>query len=143
MSRGLLAEFFKIAKKQCANYGAVGPYGKPDYCYPGPHSCVLKEGKFCPYFDRAVIGYGPLKRAGWQQKWQDYWRQQKTAEMDREAGLVVKLGISGLVCGCGKTFAPKGRRQYQCPECRSEMKKEQTRLAVRRLRQRKRSGARF
>jgi len=141
MGDGLLAEFFRIAKKQCANYGALGPYGKKDYCYPGPHSCVLKDDKFCPYFDRAVIGYKPFREAGLQQKWQDIWRQQKTLEIDQQAGLVAKPGVSGLVCRCGKSFVPTGRRQRQCPECRLQTEAEQKKLAVRKLRQRKRSHA--
>ena len=143
MAGSLMTELFRIAKKQCANYGAVGSYGNKDFCYPGPHSCVLKRGEFCLYFSQAVIGYGPLKRAGLQDKWQDFWRQQKTLEIDQQAGLVVKPRVSGLVCRCGKAFVPTGRRQRQCPECRLRTEAEQKKLAVRKLRQRKRSGARF
>lgn len=137
---GLLSEFFAIAKRSCANYGGVGPYGKADYCYPGPNTCVLKEDKFCDHFDRAVIGYKPFREAGLQEKWQDYWRQQKILEMDQQAGLTVEPRVSGLVCRCGKRFVPTGRRQRQCSECRLHTEAEQRKLAVRKLRQRKRSG---
>ena len=143
MGNGRRAGFFAIARKNCANYGSTGPNSMLDYCYPGPNPCVLKDGKFCAYFDRAVIGYKPFRDAGLQLKWQDYWRQQKTVEMDRQAGLVVKPGVSGLVCHCGKAFVPTGRRQRQCPECRLQTEAEQKKLAVRKLRQRKRSHARL
>jgi hypothetical protein len=122
MGSGLLAEFFAIAKKNCANYGAIGPYGKTDYCYPGPGSCVLKDDKFCRYFDEAVISYKPFREAGLQQKWRELWQ-----------GVPDK--IINKICGiCGEEFRPTGNRQRYCSKCRQLGNREKTRLRVRRLR---------
>lgn len=123
MNGGLLAEFFTIAKRHCSNYGAVGPYGKTDYCFPGPNACVLKEDKFCPYFDRAVIGYKPFREAGLHQKWQELW--QGTPEK-----------IINKICRiCAEEFRPTSPRQKFCVSCQGKSRRERTRLRVRKHRQ--------
>lgn len=121
MGGGLLAEFFGIAIKHCANYGSTGPNGRLDYCYPGPHSCRLKDDKFCPYFDQAVIPYKPFREAGLQLKWQELW--QGTPKR-----------IINKVCPCGEEFRPTGRRQKYCSKCKKLSSTEKARLRKRRQR---------
>ena len=121
MGGGLLAEFFAIAKKNCANYGSAGPYGKADYCYPGPNSCVLKDDKFCPYFDRAVIGYKPFREAGLQLKWRELWE-----------GAPAK--IVNRICPCGDEFLPTSPRQRYCGKCQKLNRTQKARLRKRRER---------
>jgi len=120
MGGGLLAEFFAIAKKNCANYGSSGPNGKVDYC-SGPHSCLLKEDKFCPYFDKAVIAYKPFREAGLQLKWQELWQG-------------VPQLIINKVCQCGEEFRPTGSRQRYCSKCQKLSRTEKARLRKRKQR---------
>jgi hypothetical protein len=123
MGGGLLWEFFLIAKRACANYGSNGPNGKLDYCYPGPHSCVLKDDKFCAYFDR-VIGYKPFRDQGLRQKWRELWE----GAPER---------IINKLCVCGEEFRPTGRRQKYCPKCQKLSQREKTRLRMRKMRNQK------
>ena len=117
----LLGEFFAIAKKNCASYGSTGPYGKVDYCYPGPNSCVLKDDKFCPYFDRAVIDYKPFREAGLQQKWRELWE----GAPER---------IINKLCVCGEEFRPTSPRQKYCAKCQKLNRTQKARLRKRRER---------
>lgn len=119
---GLLDKFFKIAKVNCCNYAATGPGGKPDYCYPGPHSCCLKEDKFCDWFDQAVIAYGPFRREGLQAEWQELWQ-----------GTPGK--IINKLCMCGEEFRPTASRQRLCVKCRGLNQKEKARMRMRKMRQ--------
>jgi hypothetical protein len=121
---GLLEKFFIIAKKTCANYGSTGP-GKADYCYPGPNTCVLKDDKFCPYFDRAVIGYKPFREAGLQLEWQELWQ----GSPER---------IVNKTCLCGEEFRPTSPRQSYCGKCQKLNRTQKARL--RKRRQRTKSG---
>lgn len=129
MSGGFLAEFFTIAKKNCANYGAIGPYGKVDFCYPGPNTCVLKDDKFCPYFDRAVIGCKPFLEIGLQQKWQELWQ-----------GAPDK--IINKICGiCREEFRPISPRQKFCFKCKKLNQSEKARLRKRKQRDKNQKGS--
>ena len=122
MGNGRRAGFFAIARKNCANYGSTGPNGKVDYCYPGPNTCVLKDGKFCGFFDRSVIGYKPFREAGLQLKWQERW--------DGVPAKIVKR-----ICQCGEEFLPASPRQKNCEKCRKLSKREMARLRKRRQRE--------
>ena len=121
MAGGLLAEFFAIASKNCCNFAATGPNGKPDFCYPGPNCCRLKEDKFCDWFDRAVIACKPFRDQGLQQKWRELWEG-------------APEHIINKFCICGEEFRPTGRRQKYCSKCQKLSQTEKARLRKRRQR---------
>jgi len=129
MSNRLLAEFFTIAQKQCADYAKIGPGGKVDYCYGMGDSCILKEDKFCRYFGQAVIGYKPFRDAGLQQKWQELSQGTPKSIINRICGL------------CGEEFRPTSPRQRFCHKCKKLNKMEKARLRKRRQRDKIREGS--
>jgi hypothetical protein len=117
---GLLAKFFTIVRKDCANYSGTGPNGKLNYCYPGPNSCLLKDDKFCSYFDTAVIPYKPFRDEGLQLEWKEFW-QGATKIVNR-------------ACICGEEFRPTSPRQRYCGKCQKLNRTQKARLRKRKQR---------
>lgn len=101
----ILAKFFGIARRDCCNYVAVGPWGKANYCLV-LGSCVLKEDRFCQWFNDAVIAYKPYRDAGLLAQWQELWQEAPTKILNRMCRV------------CGDEFRQTSPRQVFCVKCR-------------------------
>jgi hypothetical protein len=117
---GLLAKFFAVAKTDCSHYGG-SCRGKLDYCWRIGQPCLLRNDRFCGFFDKSVITYRPFKTQGLWQAWRELW----AGTPDR---------IVNRVCTCGTEFLVVSPRQRFCERCRKLNRTQKARERKRRER---------
>lgn len=118
-----LRNFFRLAKKECANYSEVGPFKIKHYCSQEPiqtnEQCRLAHDIPCVYFVEGVL---PLD--------QDLKHQWLLMESGTPTASVMQF--DSKICGCGKRFKPRSNRQELCPTCSKANRRRLNREAARR-----------
>lgn len=118
-----LTNFYRLAKRECANYSEIGPSKTKHYCCQEPiqsnHQCRLAHDIPCDHFAEAVL---PLD-----QDLKFEWIQMQSGASN---GTVMQVGSK--ICGCGRRFKPRSNRQEFCPACSKANRKKLNREAARR-----------
>ena len=101
-----LGKFFAKAKTDCCNYSALAQ-GVADYCWLTGKPCLLRDDRFCKWFDEAVIAYKPFRVQGLYRQWREMWE-----------GTPDRI-VTRTCCNCGEEYRPTSPRQKFCVRCGS------------------------
>jgi hypothetical protein len=128
-----MAEFFKVARVECANYTPIGPFGRKDYCIAEPVAtdcrCVLTGDAMCEWFIDAILPLHP-----------------RLAKVETE-GAAVQAGMHDSklrpCAKCKTRFKAESNRQTFCAQCQKNQTKILARERSRKYRAEKGTASRF
>lgn len=124
-----MKNYFKLVSDKtsknsgCANYEAVGPFGKKHYCLAtkdiDEYECKIHQGKYCQYYEEAVLPLNKDFIGPWKNSLDPTFvpveKSKKTNQFDGY----------WLVCECGKEFRVSlTSRAKKCPNCIKKLARE-------------------
>jgi len=107
--------------------------------------CLIFKDKRCDYFEKAVLPMNPQLEALYQAEHKAKEVKYKLSKEDKERIVEEKSSVAGKVkihCKrCGKTFLANNYRQQYCEKCRKYVRRESTRIAVAKYKDRSKQSA--
>ena len=149
----------KLVRNECACYdpstgGIIYKGNKPtpitikDYCDRERERdcrCSIFKNKRCDYFERAVLPMNPQLEALYIAEHKARQINYKLSKEDKKRIVEGKSSIAGKIkihCKrCGKTFLADNYRQQYCKFCKKSIRRESTRRAVAKYKDRSKQSA--